>query len=69
MSEPCFKKKDSNPPVCGVHNVRLVQKQLSAEMAATGYKAFTYLACPVSGQVLDDESISGPSNPDTKSRG
>jgi hypothetical protein len=69
MSEPCFKKKDSNPPVCGVHNVRLVHQQLPEEMVASGYKAFTYLACPVSGEVLNDAATGRPSNSDTKSRG
>jgi hypothetical protein len=68
MSEPCFKKKDSNPPVCGVHNVALVRKQLPEGMVASGYKALTYLSCPVSGQVLNEEA-SSQGNPDTKSRG
>ena len=54
MGEPCFKKKDSNPPACGVHNVPLVQTQLPREMIASGYKEFTFLVCPVSGTVLSD---------------
>lgn len=54
MTEPCSIKKDSNPPVCGVHNVRLIRKQLPDEMIASGYKRFTFLACPVSGAVLND---------------
>jgi hypothetical protein len=47
-------KKDSNPPICGVHNVPLVKKQLPNEMVAAGYKGFTYLVCPVTGAVLND---------------
>ena len=41
MAEPCFIKKDSSPPVCGVHNVRLTMKQLPDELIASGYKGFT----------------------------
>jgi hypothetical protein len=55
MAERCFRKKDSSPPVCGVHDVRLISKQLPDEMIEEGYKAFTFLVCPVSGAVLNDE--------------
>jgi hypothetical protein len=55
MAEPCFIKEDSSPPVCGVHNVRLIWKQLPDELIASGYKGFTFLVCPVSGAVLNDE--------------
>ena len=56
MAEPCFIKQDSGPAACGVHNVPLIRKQLPDEMIASGYKGFTFLVCPVSGQVLNDES-------------
>jgi len=56
MAEQCFRKKGSNPPVCGVHNVLLVQKQLSHELFAAGYKGFAFFICPVSGAVLNDEA-------------
>jgi hypothetical protein len=56
MAEPCFIRKNSAPPVCGVHNVLLKQKQLPDEMIASGYKGFTFLVCPASGQVLNDET-------------
>jgi hypothetical protein len=55
MTEQCFRKEDSNPPVCGVHGVRLIMKQLPDEMIAVGYKSLSFLACPVSGAVLNDE--------------
>jgi hypothetical protein len=55
MAERCFIKKDSNPPVCGVHNVRLKLTQVSDELIASGYKGFTFLVCPMSGTVLNDE--------------
>jgi len=56
MAEQCFRKTDSDLPVCGVNKVRLVEKQLPDEMIAEGYKGFALLACPVSGQVLSDEA-------------
>jgi hypothetical protein len=56
MTKPCTRKKGSEPPVCDVHNVLLVRKELSAPMIAEGYKGFTFLVCPVSGKVLDDET-------------
>ena len=55
MTEQCFRKEDSNPPVCGVHEVPLITRQLPDEMIAVGYKYLTFLACPVSGAVLNDE--------------
>jgi hypothetical protein len=54
MAEPCFKKKDSNPPVCGVHNLPLVERQLPDELIAAEYKAFTFFVCPVSEAALKD---------------
>lgn len=56
MAEPCFIKKDSISPVCAVNNVRLIRKQLPDELIASGYKGFTFLVCPVSGAVLNDEA-------------
>jgi hypothetical protein len=56
MAEQCFKKKDSNPPVCGAHNVPLVQHQSSDVLATSRLGEFTFLVCPVSGAVLDDEA-------------
>jgi hypothetical protein len=55
MAERCFMKKNSNPPVCGAHNVRLELKPVSDELIASGYKGFTFLVCPMSGTVLNDE--------------
>jgi hypothetical protein len=56
MAERCFRKEDSNPPLCGVHNVLLVLKQLPFEFIAAGYKGFTFLVCPKSGDVLNYEA-------------
>jgi hypothetical protein len=54
MASPCFVEKDSNPPLCGLHHVRLEKKLLPDELIASGLRAFTYLVCPVSGEILDD---------------
>ena len=56
MAEPCFIKKDSNPHECGVHNVRLLERQSPGDLATSRYGDFTYLMCPKSGQVLNDET-------------
>jgi hypothetical protein len=55
MKERCFRKQGSNPPVCAVHNVPLAEKRLPEDLIATGYKAFTFLVCPVSGEVLNEQ--------------
>jgi hypothetical protein len=55
MDERCFKKKDSNPPVCGVHNVQLIQKQVHEDLSVSGLGIFSFLLCPKSGEVIPDE--------------
>lgn len=55
MAEQCFVKKESAPPVCGVHNVPLVHKLLPQELIASGHKVVTFLASPESGVALDEE--------------
>src|SRR5580692_10435149 len=56
MEKQCFRKTDSDTPVCGLHNVPLVMKQLPDELIAAGYKGFTFLVRPVSGEVLNEEN-------------
>jgi hypothetical protein len=52
MAEHCLIKKGSNPPACGVHNVRLVPRQTSHESIVEIAGHFTFLVCPVSDQVV-----------------
>jgi hypothetical protein len=33
MAEPCYMKKDTNPPICGVHNVPLVLHQSADDLS------------------------------------
>ena len=54
MVKPCFIKKDSNPPVCGVHNVPLKPRESSREVATSRFGDFAFFACPVTGQVVND---------------
>jgi hypothetical protein len=54
MARPCFKIKDSNPPVCGVHNVPLMQRQSSEDSVLSKLGDFAFFVCPVSGYVVRD---------------
>jgi hypothetical protein len=52
MAGSCFVEKDANLPVCGVHNVPLVQRPSSRDLETSGLGNFTFLMCPVSGHVV-----------------
>ena len=52
MREQCFSKKDSNPPVCGVHQVAVVQRQIPIDAFAPGLGRVTCSICPVSRSVV-----------------
>jgi hypothetical protein len=54
MAKPCFIKKKSAPPVCGVHNVALVPRESSSNSEASRFGDFIYLECPVTRQVVND---------------
>jgi len=56
MAEPCFKMKNSNPPVCGVHNVPLIEHQTSGNPLVSMLGDFAYFVCPVSGYVVRDSA-------------
>ena len=56
MQEQCYRMPGSNPPVCGIHNVPLVQKKLPVEMAVSGHQHFVYLMCPTSGFVIRERA-------------
>ena len=49
MAEQCFRKKGSNPPVCGVHNVLLLPTHSSDPNPNV-----KFFVCPVSGQTIRD---------------
>jgi hypothetical protein len=54
MEQLCFVKKNSKPLVCGVHEVPLEERQTSGQRLPGGVGNFTFLVCPVSGQVPED---------------
>jgi hypothetical protein len=54
MAEQCFKKKGSLPPVCGMHNVPLVQSQVPIDRDSPELGQITCLRCPVSRAVALD---------------
>jgi hypothetical protein len=53
MAERCMARKGSDPPVCDVHNERLKQHQSSENVSTSRFGEFSFLVCPVSGQVID----------------
>jgi hypothetical protein len=52
MTEQCFEKKDSNPPICGVHNVLLTLGRTPIDSFAPYLGGVTCLICPVSQLVV-----------------
>jgi|HubBroStandDraft_1064217.scaffolds.fasta_scaffold1821791_1 hypothetical protein len=54
MIERCFIKTGSTPPMCGVHDVHLAQRQISSEGLEVASEYFAFGFCVVSGQVPDD---------------
>jgi hypothetical protein len=54
MAGPCFRKMDSSPPVCGVHNVMLIQHHSSEDAVLSKFGDFIFYVCPVSGYVVGD---------------
>jgi hypothetical protein len=58
MPEHCFKKKDSYPPVCGIHNVELRENEIQGETNPPGLGHITCYICPASRDiVLDAEGL------------
>jgi hypothetical protein len=52
MREQCFSTKDSNPPVCGLHHVAVVQRQISIDSFAPELGRVSCSMCPVSRSVV-----------------
>jgi hypothetical protein len=55
MGPFCFRKKNSDPPVCGEHDVLLVQRQSFDDPTTLYFGEFSFFVCPVSGNVLPDD--------------
>ena len=54
MAEQCFIKQRSRPPICGVHNVPLVQTEVNIDQNAPHLGHITCLRCPVSRAIILD---------------
>jgi hypothetical protein len=54
MTDPCFRKEKSNPPMCGIHNVALVKRDLPIDPYAPQLGHITGYLCPVSGKLVPD---------------
>jgi hypothetical protein len=52
MAESCFKKKVSDSPVCGVHNVEIVQRTIWIDSNGPQLGHITCYICPVSRAVV-----------------
>jgi CheY-like chemotaxis protein len=53
MPVQCFEKRDSDQPVCGVHNVRLVQDQVPIDANAPWLGLISCSFCPVGRIVVE----------------
>jgi CheY-like chemotaxis protein len=52
MVQQCFSRDGSDPPVCAVHKVRVVQKQIPIDPNAPALGRVTCNLCPVSQMVI-----------------
>ena len=61
MEAKCFNKQGSDPPICGVHNGRLVQGRYLVEGSSSGGERYLdYWKCPISGFVVSDNPRAKP---------
>lgn len=63
MAEQCFRRKGSIPPVCGVHNVPLVESNVPIDRNSPGLGQITCLRCPISQSVALDAQGLSPRKP------
>jgi hypothetical protein len=54
MGPFCFLKKDTNPPLCGLHNVPLVKTEISIELIIPNSVPISCYVCPVGKEVVSD---------------
>jgi hypothetical protein len=52
MTEQCFKRKDSDPPVCGVHNVPLAPWDELSDISEPSGGLISYFRCPTSDALV-----------------
>ena len=54
MLKYCFKKTNTNPPVCAVHDVALVLHLIAIDLNAPGLGKIACYRCSVTGAVVPD---------------
>jgi hypothetical protein len=52
MTKQCYVKKGLNQPVCGLHEVPLVEQETADNPTASVFGDFAYFICPVTKQVV-----------------
>jgi len=57
MRERCFVKKNSNPPLCGVHSVKLVRDEVYIDDHAPHLGRVIVQRCPISRAVVRDAPV------------
>lgn len=66
VATPCFRQKDSNPLICGVHQVLLVKETVAIDGNAPHLGQVRCFVCPASRHVLPDPPADGAKPPPTK---
>ncbi len=54
MPSHCYQKAGSDPPVCGLHNVRLVSSKIEVDVNHPGLIIIDCYRCPKSGMVVKE---------------
>jgi hypothetical protein len=60
MGPRCFRKKESTPPACGLHDVVLEQRMIAIDENAPYLGRVTCFVCPVSNSVVEDAEMLDP---------
>lgn len=60
MGPGCFRKKESNPPACGLHNVEFEQRVIAIDENAPYLGRVPCFVCPVSNSVVEDTEMLDP---------
>ena len=60
MGPRCFRKKESNPPACGLHDVELEQRVIAIDENAPYLGRVTCFVCPASDSVVEDTEMLDP---------
>jgi len=58
MPQQCFSTMDSTPPICAVHQVSVVKKEIPIDSNAPGLGSVTCIFCPIGRTVVRE--MKGP---------